>query len=85
VVDGGHQGRAAMTAAEAVQRAGDRARWEVTSGTSPAEGILAAAERLDGPLVVVGQPRSGGWHAALGSVVREVVRHSRHPILVVPA
>jgi nucleotide-binding universal stress UspA family protein len=51
-----------------------------------AEGILAAAERLDVDLVAVGSHgRSGVGRALLGSVAEDVARRSSRPVLIVGA
>ncbi|HEU4586380.1 MAG TPA: universal stress protein [Gemmatimonadaceae bacterium] len=49
----------------------------------PADEILAAAERLDVDLIVMGSSSRGLRAAILGSVAREIVRSAKRPVLVV--
>jgi nucleotide-binding universal stress UspA family protein len=49
----------------------------------PADQILAAAERLDADLIVMGSSSRGLRAAILGSVAREVLRAAKRPVLVV--
>ena len=44
--------------------------------------ILAAAERLDADLIVMGSSAHGLRAALLGSVAREVIRSAKRPVLV---
>lgn len=56
---------------------------EVSLG-EPGSEIVAAADRLHADLIVVERPSDGGLRRALfGSVTRDVIRHARHPVLVV--
>jgi universal stress protein G len=55
---------------------------EVKAG-DPTDEILAAAERLDADLVVLGSSAHGIRAALLGSVAREVLRSAKRPVLVV--
>ncbi|HEY9428283.1 MAG TPA: universal stress protein [Gemmatimonadaceae bacterium] len=48
----------------------------------PADEILAAAERLDADLIVMGSSAHGLRAALLGSVAREVIRSAKRPVLV---
>jgi len=48
----------------------------------PADEILAAAERLDADLIVMGSSARGLRAALLGSVAREVIRSAKRPVLV---
>ncbi len=72
-------------AAGAIERLGERGLTisrEISDG-DPAHEILRAADSFDADLIVVGSKgRSGlaGW--LLGSVARNVVRHSRRPVVV---
>ena len=55
----------------------------VIEGRGAADAILAAAERLDADVIVVGSHgRSGLKRAVLGSVAEEVARRSRRPVLI---
>ena len=57
----------------------------VLEGRFVAETILAAAERLDVDLVVLGSHgRSGLKRALLGSVAEQVARQSPRPVLITP-
>jgi nucleotide-binding universal stress UspA family protein len=50
----------------------------------PASEILAAADRIHADLIVVDRPHEGGLRRALfGSITRDVIRHAKHPVLVV--
>ena len=51
----------------------------------PADEILAAAERLDTDLIVMGSSAHGLRAALLGSVAREVLRSAKRPVIVVRA
>ena len=51
----------------------------------PADLILAAAERVDAELIVMGSSAHGLRAALLGSVAREVLRSAKRPVLVVRA
>ena len=58
----------------------------VGQGTTAAEAILTAAERMDVDLIAVGSHgRSGFTRAVLGSVAEEVARNSTRPVLLVRA
>ena len=60
-------------------------RLEVVEGWSIPEQILAAAERLQADLIVMGtHGRTGLRRALMGSVAEEVLRHSRRPVLIIP-
>jgi len=48
----------------------------------PADQILAAAERLDADIIVMGSSAHGLRAAILGSVAREVLRSAKRPVLV---
>ena len=61
----------------------ERATSEVTFGEAGQE-VLAAAERLDSELIVMGRRREGALRRAiLGSVTSEVLRGAPCPVLVV--
>ena len=61
----------------------ERVSCEVAFG-DPAHEIVAAAERLDVDLIVMGRRRARSIRRALvGSVTREVLRHAQCPVLVV--
>lgn len=86
-VDVGAAGPAqAMAAAAAglLEKAGVDVTWDLVSGLSPVDAILAAAERMGGGLVVLGTPAGPSRVHALGRIVRTVVRHSRRPVLLAP-
>jgi nucleotide-binding universal stress UspA family protein len=51
----------------------------------PADQILAAAERLEADLIVMGSSSRGVRAAILGSVAREVLRSAKRPVLVARA
>ncbi len=55
---------------------------QVNAG-DPADQILAAAERLEADLIVMGSSSRGLRAAILGSVAREVLRSAKRPVLVV--
>lgn len=82
-------GRPAASAWAELQATGVDAHWDLMEDDHPAERILLAAAEMDAPLVVIGgrgpHHRGGLGHAPLGEVARDVVRHSPHPVLVVPA
>jgi nucleotide-binding universal stress UspA family protein len=60
-------------------------RLEVVEGWSIPEQILAAADRLEADLIVMGtHGRTGLRRALMGSVAEEVLRRSHRPVLVVP-
>jgi nucleotide-binding universal stress UspA family protein len=60
-------------------------RLEVVEGWSVPEQILAAGDRLNADLIVMGtHGRTGLRRALLGSVAEEVLRRSHRPVLVVP-
>jgi len=60
-------------------------RLEVAEGWSIPEQILAAADRLQAGLIVMGtHGRTGLRRALMGSVAEEVLRHSRRPVLIMP-
>jgi len=60
-------------------------RLEVVEGRSVPEQILAAADRLNAGLIIMGtHGRTGLRRALMGSVAEEVLRRSRRPVLVVP-
>jgi len=56
-------------------------KTEVKAG-DPADQILAAAQRLDAELIVMGSSSRGIRAALLGSVAREVIRSAKRPVLV---
>ena len=69
------------SSAEAV---GMKTGVSVLEGRVASEAIIAAAERLDVDLIVVGSHgRSGIKRAMLGSVAEEVSRHASRPVLIV--
>jgi nucleotide-binding universal stress UspA family protein len=52
----------------------------------PVEGLLAAAEACDAPMIVVGHHGEGPLHGALiGATANKLLHQSERPILVVPA
>jgi nucleotide-binding universal stress UspA family protein len=51
----------------------------------PADQILAAAERLEADLIVMGSSSRGVRAAILGSVAREVLRSAKRPVLIARA
>ena len=52
----------------------------------PVEGLLAAAEASDAPMIVVGHHGEGPLHGALiGATANKLLHQSERPILVVPA
>jgi nucleotide-binding universal stress UspA family protein len=57
------------------------AKTEVKAG-DPSDQILAAAERHDAELIVLGSSSRGIRAALLGSVAREVIRSAKRPVLV---
>jgi len=60
-------------------------RLEVAEGWSVPEQILAAAERLNADMIVMGtHGRTGIRRALMGSVAEEVLRRARRPVLVIP-
>jgi nucleotide-binding universal stress UspA family protein len=61
-------------------------RVSVVEGRAVAEAILAAAERWDSDVIVLGSHgRSGVKRALLGSVAEQVARQSSRPVLIVHA
>jgi nucleotide-binding universal stress UspA family protein len=65
---------------------GVKATWQAVSDTDPAAGILRFASDLPGAVVVMSSHgRTGLRRLALGSVTLDVLAHSPHPVLVVPA
>jgi nucleotide-binding universal stress UspA family protein len=74
---------------------GVKATWQAVSDTDPAAGILRFASDLPGAVVVMSSHgRTGLRRLALGSVTArvgegavplDVLAHSPHPVLVVPA
>ena len=67
-----------------VEAAGIMTNVSVIEARFAAEGILAAAERLDVDLIAVASHgRSGIKRAVLGSVAEEVSRRSARPVLIV--
>jgi nucleotide-binding universal stress UspA family protein len=75
----------ALIPAQAAQH-GITTSVSVAQGPSVAKGILAAAERLDVDVIVLGSHgRSGLGRALLGSVAEEVARHSTRPVLIARA
>ncbi|HEY6102911.1 MAG TPA: universal stress protein [bacterium] len=60
-------------------------RLEIVEGWSTPEQILAAAERLNADIIVMGtHGRTGIRRALVGSVAEEVLRHTHRPVLVIP-
>jgi nucleotide-binding universal stress UspA family protein len=60
-------------------------RMEVVEGWSIPEQVLAAADRLNAALIIMGtHGRTGLRRALMGSVAEAVLRHSHRPVLVVP-
>lgn len=60
-------------------------RLEVVEGWSIPEQIMAAADRLQAGLIVMGtHGRTGLRRVLMGSVAEEVLRHASRPVLVVP-
>lgn len=58
----------------------------VIDGGTPADTLVAAAERLNVDAISVGSHgRSGVKRAMLGSVAEAVLRHARRPVLIVPS
>jgi nucleotide-binding universal stress UspA family protein len=56
----------------------------VISGDDVAESIIAAAERVDADVIVVGShARSGIERALMGSIAESVERHALRPVLIV--
>jgi nucleotide-binding universal stress UspA family protein len=56
----------------------------VTAAGNPAEEILAAADRLDSDLIIVGSRQPGRVRRALlGSTAAEILHRARRPVLVV--
>lgn len=52
----------------------------------PVEGLLAAANECDAPMIVVGHHGEGPLHGALiGATANKLLHQSERPILVVPA
>lgn len=71
-------------AAEASDPSHDAVTSTVAIG-DPATEILGAARRIGADLIVLGRRRTGGLRrAVLGSVVHQVLRDARCPVLVVP-
>lgn len=67
-------------------RLGISSHISVIDGAHAADAIVQAAERLRVDAIVLGaHGRSGVVRALMGSVSQGVVRHSRRPVLVVPA
>jgi nucleotide-binding universal stress UspA family protein len=59
-------------------------RWRVEVRTGdPAEELEGLARELRADAIVVGRSRNPGRHV-LGSVSGRLVRHARHPVIVVP-
>jgi nucleotide-binding universal stress UspA family protein len=74
----------ASAAADLLEEEGVDATWDVVSGPTPADAILAAAERMGSGLVVLGTPAGVPHEHGLGRLARAVVRHSRRPVLLAP-
>ena len=75
----------ALVPAEAA-RVGITTHVTVIDGGKAAEAITQAAERLVvDAIVLASHGRGGALRSLLGSVSHAVVRHARHPVLVVPS
>jgi nucleotide-binding universal stress UspA family protein len=88
--DAALESAARRIAEEGVRRASDagfRARPELRCGAAADVGgvLHDLAEEYDADLIVVGRRDSSRLEAAVfGSTTRDVVRHARRPVLVVP-
>jgi nucleotide-binding universal stress UspA family protein len=58
------------------------AEWLVEAGHRPADGLIAAAEKAGGELIVVGS--TGPRSSLLGSISADVSRRAPCPVVVVP-
>ena len=68
------------------ERLGITTRIHVIDGGAAAAAVRQAAERLGADAIVLGAHGHGrAYHALLGSVSEEVVRHANRPVFVVPA
>lgn len=65
---------------------GARPHLRVGIGTPADQLLVAADEDIDDTLIVIGQPRRGRVaDLLLGDTHRRLVRHARHPVMIVPA
>lgn len=68
---------------DALDSLGERAKVEVVPGYTPANDLLAYAERSGADLIVMGSRGLGAIRGVLGSVSYAVLRESPIPVLVV--
>src|SRR5262245_3955895 len=77
---------AARIATAAAELGGDLDIRTATTTGVPAHAICAYAQRIGADLIVMGtHGRTGVSRAVLGSVAEAVVRHSRCPVMTIPA
>lgn len=66
-----------------LREAGVRLEIELAEGT-PAERVLASADRIDADLIVLGQRRMGAVKAmVLGSTSKHVLDHAQRPVTII--
>lgn len=76
----------ARVATAAADLGGDLDVTTATTSGVPAHAICAYAQRIGADLIVMGtHGRTGVSRAVLGSVAEAVVRHSRCPVMTIPA
>lgn len=67
------------------QAAGVASRGEVVAGR-PVEGLIAVADNVDAPMIVVGHHGQGPLRGALlGATANRLLNQAERPVLVVPA
>ncbi len=70
---------------ELAQAAGVTSRGEVVTGR-PVEGLIAVADNVDAPMIVVGHHGEGPLRGALlGATANRLLNQADRPVLVVPA
>ncbi|MGZ8763175.1 MAG: universal stress protein [Acidimicrobiia bacterium] len=75
-----------LAAAEALVQGRDITVHREIVDARPAEGLVAAADEHDAPVIVIGTNSSGPLASAiLGSTPHKLLHLSRRPVLVVPA